>query len=106
MADEARNHPMTARGWILFAAVSVLWGIPYGLIKVAVDGGMSPAALAAGRVTIGAAALLPLAKRAGVLGSVRGRLGWIALYALAEIVVPFPLLAVGRRTSPRRWPRS
>ena len=88
---------MTARGWILFAAVSVLWGIPYGLIKVAVDGGISPMTLAAGRVTIGAAALLPLAKRAGVLGSVRGRLGWIALYALAEIVVPFPLLAVGER---------
>ncbi len=86
---------MSARGWVLFAAVSVLWGIPYGLIKVAVDGGISPMALAAGRVTIGAAALLPFAKRAGVLGSIRGRLGWIALYALAEIAAPFPLLAVG-----------
>lgn len=88
---------MTTRGWLLFAAVSVLWGVPYALIKVALEGGVSPAALAAGRVAIGAATLLPFAKQAGVLGSVRGRLGWIALYALAEITVPFPLLAVGER---------
>ena len=28
---------MTARGWILFSAMCVLWGIPYLLIKVAVE---------------------------------------------------------------------
>jgi hypothetical protein len=28
---------MTARGWAAFAAVSVLWGIPYLLIKIAVE---------------------------------------------------------------------
>src|SRR5229473_2412944 len=86
---------MSSRGWILFGAVSILWGIPYALIKVALAGGVPPATLALARTSIGALVLLALAWRAGVLGSVRGRLRWLAVYALAEIAVPFPLLAVG-----------
>jgi drug/metabolite transporter (DMT)-like permease len=86
---------MSSRGWILFGAVSILWGIPYALIKVALEGGVPPAMLALARTSIGALVLLGLAWRAGVLGSVRGRLRWLAVYALAEIAVPFPLLAVG-----------
>jgi drug/metabolite transporter (DMT)-like permease len=88
---------MSRRGWLLFGTVSVLWGIPYALIKVAVDDGVPPALLAFARVAIGAGVLLTLAWRAGVLGSVRGRLGWLAVYAIAEIAVPFPVLAVGER---------
>jgi drug/metabolite transporter (DMT)-like permease len=88
---------MSTRGWILFGAVSILWGIPYGLIKIALAGGVSPALLALARTTIGALVLLALAGRAGVLGSVRGRLHWLCLYALTEVALPFPLLAVGER---------
>jgi drug/metabolite transporter (DMT)-like permease len=88
---------MSGRGWLLFAAVSVLWGVPYALIKVAVDDGVPPATVAVARITIGAVVLLVLAWRAGVLGSVRGRLRWLAVYAVAEIAVPFPLLAIGER---------
>ena len=33
---------MSTRAWIAFASVSVLWGIPYLFIKVAVDDGMVP----------------------------------------------------------------
>ena len=28
---------MTRRGWALFAAMSAIWGVPYLLIKVAVE---------------------------------------------------------------------
>ena len=35
---------MTRRGWALFAAMAVIWGIPYLLIKIAV-GEMTPASL-------------------------------------------------------------
>ena len=35
---------MSKRGWILFAAMGVIWGIPYLLIKVAVED-LSPACL-------------------------------------------------------------
>jgi drug/metabolite transporter (DMT)-like permease len=88
---------MSARAWAGFAAMSLVWGIPYLFIKIAVDGGMSPAFVAWVRVTLAAAILLALAKRAGVLPSLRGKGRWLALYALVEIVVPFPLIAAGEQ---------
>jgi drug/metabolite transporter (DMT)-like permease len=88
---------VSARAWSLFAIVSVLWGIPYLFISIAVDGGMPPAFLAWARVVLGALVLLPLAWRAGLLASLRGRWSWIVPYAIAEIVIPFPLIAAGER---------
>ena len=88
---------MSARAWAGFAAMSLVWGIPYLFIKIAVDGGMPPAFVAWVRVTLAAAILLALAKRAGVLPSLRGKGRWLALYALVEIVVPFPLIAAGEQ---------
>jgi hypothetical protein len=35
---------VTRRGWALFAAMAVIWGIPYLLIKIAV-GELTPAAI-------------------------------------------------------------
>ncbi len=88
---------MSARAWAAFGAVSILWGIPYLLIKVAVDHGVTPAFLAWVRVVLGAAVLLGLAWRAGVLHGLRGRLRWLALFALVEVAIPFPLIAAGER---------
>jgi drug/metabolite transporter (DMT)-like permease len=88
---------MSARAWLGFAAMSAVWGIPYLFIKIAVDGGMSPAFIAWVRVTLAAAILLALAHRAGLLGSLRGHGRWLLLYALVEIVVPFPLIAAGEQ---------
>jgi drug/metabolite transporter (DMT)-like permease len=88
---------LSARAWSAFAAVSVLWGIPYLFIKVAVDDGVPPVFLAWARVALGAAVLLAIAHRAGVLGQTRGRLGVIAAYVLVEICIPFPLIAAGER---------
>src|SRR3954470_20062824 len=88
---------MSARAWAAFATVSTLWGIPYLFIKIAVDDGVPPAFLAFVRVALGAAVLMALAWRAGALGALRGRGRWVAVYALFEIVVPFPLIAAGER---------
>lgn len=88
---------MSGRAWAAFAAVSMLWGIPYLLIKVAVADGVPPAFLAWVRVVLGAAVLLGLAWRAGVLHGLRGRLRWLAVFAVAEIAVPFPLIALGEQ---------
>src|SRR4051794_6563165 len=88
---------MSARAWTAFATVSTLWGIPYLFIKVAVDDGVPPAFLAWVRVVLGAAVLLGLAWRAGVLPSLRGRLPWLVMFAVAEICIPFPLIAAGER---------
>jgi drug/metabolite transporter (DMT)-like permease len=88
---------VSARAWVAFASVSVLWGIPYLFIKVAVDDGVPPAFLAWTRVLLAAAVLLALASRAGTLGSVRGKGRWIAAYAVLEIAIPFPLIAAGEQ---------
>ena len=88
---------MSARAWAAFAAVSVLWGIPYLFIKVAVDDGVSPVFLAWVRVVLGAGVLVALSWRLGLLGSVRGRWWWLAVFAVVEIVIPFPLIAFGEQ---------
>jgi len=77
--------------------VSVLWGIPYLLIKIAVDDGVPPAFVAWVRVVLGAAVLIWLAWRAGALGGLRGRTMWLAAFAVAEIALPFPLIAAGEQ---------
>ena len=88
---------MSARAWALFGTVAVLWGIPYLFIKIAVDDGVPPAFLSWVRVVLGAAVLLVLAWRAGVLGSVRGRWGPIVAFAVFEVCIPFPLIAAGEQ---------
>jgi drug/metabolite transporter (DMT)-like permease len=71
--------------------------MPYLFIRVAVDGGVGPLFLAWTRISLGAALVGALAWRAGLLGSLRGRLPWLLAYAVPEIVVPFPLIAAGER---------
>ncbi|MCB0866322.1 MAG: DMT family transporter [Solirubrobacterales bacterium] len=88
---------MNARAWTLFGIVSVLWGIPYLFISIAVNDGIPPAFLAWVRVVLGACILLPLAWHAGVLGSLRGRGRWLIAFGVAEIVIPFPLIAAGEQ---------
>jgi drug/metabolite transporter (DMT)-like permease len=86
---------MTRRAWLAFAAMSVLWGVSYLLIKIAVRGGMPAPDVAWLRVAIAAGVLIPLAWRAGTLPSLRGRGRWLLAYAVAEISIPFPLIAAG-----------
>src|SRR4051794_34845912 len=88
---------MNARAWMAFAAMSALWGVPYLLIKVAVDDGVPPAFLAWVRVVLGAVLLLALAAHAGVLRGLRGRWRWLAAFGLVEITIPFPLIAAGEQ---------
>ena len=57
---------MTRRGWVLFAAMAVIWGIPYLLIKIAV-GELTPVMLVFLRTALGAALLLPIAAARGGL---------------------------------------
>jgi len=88
---------MSARGWVLFAAMSVIWGLPYLFIKVAVDDDVSPMVVSWGRVVLAMLILVPIAWRAGILPSARGHVRWLLAYALAEVCVPFPLIAAGEQ---------
>ena len=88
---------MSPRAWILFAAVSVVWGVPYFFIKVAVDADVPPAFVAWSRIALGAALLLPLAVHRDALRGLSDRWRPIAAYAATEIAVPFTLIAIGEQ---------
>jgi drug/metabolite transporter (DMT)-like permease len=88
---------VSRRAWLAFAAVSLIWGIPYLFIRIAVRGGVTPLTLAWGRITLAAIVLMALAWRAGTLSHARGLWRWLVAYAIAEVSLPFPLIAFGEQ---------
>lgn len=88
---------MTARGWFLFSLMGVIWGIPYLMIKVAVDA-VSPTMVVFTRCALGAALLLPFAIRQGNLTQVV-RTHWRPMLAFAciEIIGPWFTLTDAER---------
>lgn len=87
---------MTRRGWLLFAAMGVIWGLPYLLIKVAVSG-LSPATLVFARTALGALLLVPLVVRRDFLARLRGHWPVIVVYTAIEIGLPWFLLSDAER---------
>ncbi len=87
---------MTRRGWILFSTMCVLWGIPYLLIKVAVED-LSPPVIVLARTGIGALVLLPIAAAKGYLRPLLPRWRWLVAFAVLEIAGPWLLLTDAER---------
>src|SRR5260370_23975497 len=87
---------VSSRGWILFLSMSLIWGIPYLMIKIAVEG-VSVPVLVFARVAVGAAVLLPLAFSRQTLTIVPTH--WKALlgFAFFEIIAAWWL-----RSGPQR----
>ena len=90
---------MTRRGWVLFTVMSVIWGIPYLLIKVA-DSGVSVPVLVFARTGIGALMLLPLALRRREVGAMRAHWRWLVVFAMVEVILPWVLLSDAERRLP------
>jgi drug/metabolite transporter (DMT)-like permease len=85
---------VSTRCWTLFAAVSVIWGMPYLFIKIAVDE-ISPSLVAWSRLALAAAVLLPIAWKLGALRGLRERWRILTVFAAVEMAVPWPLLGFG-----------
>jgi len=83
---------VSRRGWLLFSAMCVIWGIPYLLIKVAVAD-IDPWTLVLARTALGAALLLPLAAARGELHGLLRSWRPIVLFSAIEIMIPW--LALG-----------
>src|SRR5689334_13504067 len=83
---------MSRRGWALFVTMSVVWGIPYLLIKVAV-GEMSPVVVVFGRCVIGAALLLPWTVARGHLRPALRHWPWLLAFTVLEMTGPWLLLS-------------
>lgn len=88
---------MTARGWFLFALMGVVWGIPYLMIKVAVEA-VSPSVVVFTRCALGAALLLPFAIRQGdLIRTVRRHWRPMLAFACIEIIGPWWTLTDAER---------
>ena len=87
---------MTRRSWGLFAAMCLIWGIPYLLIRVAVRD-FSPGTLVFVRTAIGGLVLLPFAFAAGGFGPVLRRWRPLLAFTVIEIAVPWLLLSDAER---------
>lgn len=82
---------MSRRAAVLFLALGVVWGIPYLLIKVAIEE-LSPAQLVLARTGLAALILLPLALYQGALRPVLRHWRWLLVFATVEIAIPWVLL--------------
>lgn len=79
--------------WAVFAAMCVIWGVPYLLIRVAVRDGVEPGTLVFLRTGVGGLALLPFALARGGFRPVLAR--WRPLVAFAAVEMAAPWLMLG-----------
>ena len=87
---------MSRRGWVLFAALSVIWGIPYLLIRIAVRD-LSPPTLVFFRTGAAGLVFLPVLLRPQALVALRKRWLAIVVYTVVEVSVPWLLLSRGEQ---------
>lgn len=87
---------MSRRAYVLFAAMAVIWGIPYLLIKVAVSE-LEPATLVFLRTAVASVILVPIAALRSDLRPLLGRWRWLLAYTFVEIAAPWILLSDAER---------
>ncbi|HEX4654718.1 MAG TPA: DMT family transporter [Mycobacteriales bacterium] len=87
---------MSRRGWALFAAMCLIWGIPYLLIRVAVRD-LSPASVVFFRTAAATLLLLPIAVRRGALVDVFRRWRPLLLFTAIEVTAPWWLLSTAEQ---------
>jgi len=87
---------VTWRGWTAFAALGIIWGLPYFFIKVAGQE-LSPVILAFSRVSLATLILLPIAWQRGALRSLGKHKAAICAFGLVEFAIPFSLISLGER---------
>jgi len=70
----------------------VIWGIPYLLIRVAVEE-VSPGTLVFLRTALAALLLVPIAVARGAVGPTLARWRWLVVFTVIEIALPWVLLS-------------
>jgi drug/metabolite transporter (DMT)-like permease len=90
---------VTRRGFLLFAALGVAWGIPYLFIKIAVVE-LEPAMLVLARSALAAILLVPLAIFRHEIGPVLRHWKPLLAYTIVEIIVPWYFLSSAEQHLP------
>ena len=87
---------MTHKGWLLFIAVSVFWGIPYLFIKIAVRE-LDPTIVVFARAAIAAVVLIFVSIRAKTLRQLFQHWLMLLLFSIIHMVGPFLLISYGEQ---------
>ena len=83
---------MSRRGWLLFVAMGVIWGLPYLLIRISVRE-LSPATLVFARTGAAALLLLPFAIGRDAIRPLAKKWLVIVIYTVIEVGIPWFLLS-------------
>lgn len=84
---------MSRRGWVLFIALSIIWGLPYLFIRIGVET-LSPFFVVFARVGLAAVILLAIAIAKGQMRQLKGHWKWVAIFAVVEMVFPFGAITI------------
>jgi drug/metabolite transporter (DMT)-like permease len=87
---------VSARAWLAFGTLGIVWGLPYFFIKLAVEE-LSPFDVAWGRITLAALILLPIAWRRGALRALGTHKAAVFAFAMVEFAIPFSAISLGER---------
>ena len=87
---------MSRRGWVLFIALCLIWGMPYLMVRVAVRE-LDPWTLVFFRTLLAAATLTPFAVRQGSLRDVLRHWPWILAFTGLEMSLPWLLIATAEQ---------
>jgi len=87
---------MSRRGWTLFLAMAVIWGIPYLLIRVAVRQ-LDPGVMVLLRTAPASALLMPLVIAKRQIPVLIKNLRWIIIFAVIEFGIPWYCMATAER---------
>ena len=90
---------MSRRGFLLFLAIGLAWGVPYFFLAVAGKDFSTPTIIFS-RVTIGALVLVPLAIKRGALNPALKAWPWVLSFAAIEMIGPWFLLTEAERHIP------
>ena len=87
---------MSRRGWVLFIALCLIWGMPYLMVRVAVRE-LDPWTLVFFRTLLAAATLTPFALRSGGLRGLLKHWPWILAFTALEMSLPWLLIATAEQ---------
>ena len=90
---------MSRRGFLLFLAIGLAWGVPYFFLAVAGKDFSTPTVIFS-RVTIGALVMVPLAIKRGALKPALKAWPWVLSFAAIEMIGPWFLLTEAERHIP------
>jgi drug/metabolite transporter (DMT)-like permease len=92
IARDLQEESMSRKGWLLFAAMCLIWGIPYLLIRVAVRD-VSPAFLVCTRTGLGGLLLVPFALARGGFRVLLPHWRPLLAFVVVELAVAWFLLS-------------